>query len=1055
MRRQAGQAGRVLAWFAHHVFQFALALFLLGLLLAGIASYRLSRGPLSVPWLAARIAEAGTDLAPGMQVSIGEADLAWEGFNKGGGSPLDLRLSHIVMLNPAARVRASISQLRVTLAPLKLLRGQIAPITVLARGSAIRVALTPGQAMQKSLSGTLSSFSSGPTHHKLLDLTQLRHVLITGAGFVLIDPDGKPTLRAPGSLFELTRTGNVTTAHATLNIAAPGRVVPVTLQIAPRDGVAFASLQTGAFAPALFADEYPALAALNLPVKLLVSGPAGGPFTLSLNLGGGTVQALGGVVSIAHGNLHAELTPGHITLDPSDIALAMQNGDAPDITMAGNAEPDLTLPGQGVWRGSITLGTAHVSAAALPHFWPAGLVPNTRKYVTTNITAGMVNKASFSFDLSTMPHFSGLRLDNATGSFSARGVSLTWLKGATPMTGLDGMFVLKSGDEIDITATKGQIAGVGIGHGSMTITGLSTKDQDATVDIDLNGDLPAYLAVLAAPPLSLLRASPVDLDDADGTARAHLTLALPLKNQIKLDQIKLAVDADLTAISLPLPLGQLTLSQGAFKLHSDLSSLSLKGTATLGDSPAAITVRVPFNGSGARQKQPLALHVQTMLDKALLAQIGTGAAFWTSGQAPLTADLSQNPNGQAQLNLAADLTPAGLSFDALNWLKKPGTAGRLALRVNIGPQNSASLDQLSLSAPALDIQARADQAGNVAFSRINIGRTTATGQLTPPTSAQPAWRLNLAGPGLDLSGVFSPKPVVQSPQTPPPPTALPPDGDKDNGGTPIMWQAEARFTQVWMRADHIMPLGGLIARASGAGSAVRAVSAEATTMTGAAIGLNITPGLRDRVIHLTSDDGGSLLASLGVFDTIKGGALGFNARLGNGAAGALRGQLVLQNFSLLNAPAFGKFMQALTIYGVADATSGPGLSFERLVAPFTFRDHEITLNGGRAFSSSLGFTASGRVNLQAGTIALNGTIIPAYALNALPGKIPLIGGLFAPEKGGGLFAARYNVEGSLVHPELSINPLSALTPGFLRDIFGPVQPQAGAGLHAVNDNKHP
>ena len=44
--------------------------------------------------------------------------------------------------------------------------------------------------------------------------------------------------------------------------------------------------------------------------------------------------------------------------------------------------------------------------------------------------------------------------------------------------------------------------------------------------------------------------------------------------------------------------------------------------------------------------------------------------------------------------------------------------------------------------------------------------------------------------------------------------------------------------------------------------------------------------------------------------------------------------------------------------------------------------------------------------------------------------------LFSPEEGGGVFAARYTMRGPLADPDVFVNPLSALTPGFLREIFG-------------------
>ena len=51
------------------------------------------------------------------------------------------------------------------------------------------------------------------------------------------------------------------------------------------------------------------------------------------------------------------------------------------------------------------------------------------------------------------------------------------------------------------------------------------------------------------------------------------------------------------------------------------------------------------------------------------------------------------------------------------------------------------------------------------------------------------------------------------------------------------------------------------------------------------------------------------------------------------------------------------------------------------------------------------------------------------------GRIPVIGGLFSAERGGGLVAVNYGYRGPLANPTVAVNPLSALTPGFLRGLF--------------------
>ena len=63
--------------------------------------------------------------------------------------------------------------------------------------------------------------------------------------------------------------------------------------------------------------------------------------------------------------------------------------------------------------------------------------------------------------------------------------------------------------------------------------------------------------------------------------------------------------------------------------------------------------------------------------------------------------------------------------------------------------------------------------------------------------------------------------------------------------------------------------------------------------------------------------------------------------------------------------------------------------------------------------------------------------MPAYVINSLLGYIPLLGDLFTGgEKGGGVFAATYRMHGPTEEPKVEVNPLSALAPGFLRELFG-------------------
>ena len=143
----------------------------------------------------------------------------------------------------------------------------------------------------------------------------------------------------------------------------------------------------------------------------------------------------------------------------------------------------------------------------------------------------------------------------------------------------------------------------------------------------------------------------------------------------------------------------------------------------------------------------------------------------------------------------------------------------------------------------------------------------------------------------------------------------------------------------------------------------------------------------------------------------------------------------MADFSVRDAPTIGKVLQAITLYGLVEALNGPGLAFARLEMPFRLERDTLVIGEAHAFSASLGVTVTGRVDRARELLDLRGTIVPAYVFNSLLGNLPLVGRLFSAERGGGLISTGYEVKGPLANPSVTVNPLTALTPGALRGLF--------------------
>jgi hypothetical protein len=80
----------------------------------------------------------------------------------------------------------------------------------------------------------------------------------------------------------------------------------------------------------------------------------------------------------------------------------------------------------------------------------------------------------------------------------------------------------------------------------------------------------------------------------------------------------------------------------------------------------------------------------------------------------------------------------------------------------------------------------------------------------------------------------------------------------------------------------------------------------------------------------------------------------------------------------------------------------------------------------------LGVSATGTIIRSNKAASIKGMIVPAYGLNRLIDKIPILGRILTGGEKEGLLAAEYLITQSLEEPIITVNPLTAFTPGFLR-----------------------
>src|SRR5262249_53990797 len=73
-------------------------------------------------------------------------------------------------------------------------------------------------------------------------------------------------------------------------------------------------------------------------------------------------------------------------------------------------------------------------------------------------------------------------------------------------------------------------------------------------------------------------------------------------------------------------------------------------------------------------------------------------------------------------------------------------------------------------------------------------------------------------------------------------------------------------------------------------------------------------------------------------------------------------------------------------------------------------------------------------------VQLTGTFTPVAALNKIFSEVPLVGDIVTGPKREGMFAWNFGVQGGLENPQIIVNPISGVAPGFTRELF-PIIPE--------------
>ncbi len=1022
---------------------------LFGVSLALVAlAFRLSLGPINMGWMGALIDNSFVLNDRSVGLSFQNAALAWDGFQHGVGLPLDLRLTDVRVTDAGGQDVATARHAFVSLALGPLFLGHFVPRTVELADGIVTISMqrggTPGLPIATEQPPTDTahavrpvkdpdlSLSLGEFIHRSDVLGQLDHVRLRNFQLQLRGPAAAIPWQASLRQLELVRqAGGIITGSVQLPFTFDGQPGELALRAnLPRIGDGKVEATLTPVQPASFAKVVPSLsflaglqAAASIDATMTITHdlvPVDGQADIHLDAGKfdfGSSQ-----ISIQNGIVALSGTPDHLVIDDARLTLpAARTGTSTVLSLNGRVDraADRTT-------AAVNVAIDDLDVADLPSLWPAGIGGGARPWVTQNVTAGFVSHASAALVAEAGTDFHDVTLTQATADLDADNVSITWLDPVPPINRARVHLHLIDPDQLIITVPSAhqRISGGGadlmIQDGRMLITGLSVRDQDTQITLRTDGPISSAMSLLKEPRLKILSKHPVGFPDPTGDASVTISLQFPLENKLQPEQIVFQIGAHLEKVRIPALVAGRDLTDGILDLAADKDGLTMKGQGTLAAIPLTVSGFMDFNAGPPNQVlQRITASGQPTIGQLAAAGINVQAVL-TSGAVPLTATFVDRRNGEESIALNADLGPSSMQLRQAGWSKQPGVAATAAATIVLNRDRLTSVQNIAVDSNDLSIAGSVNCPDgiirSITLDRAKIGRTDVWGAIQFP--ANRPIDVALSGPQIDLSPLLensTGRDTSQSKQTPD-------------------WSLNGRFDRVLLahgeKADHVA------AQASMVNSALRSLDVTGSLASGSAFSARIGPAGGTRTLTVDAADAGALFRASGLTTSIRSGSLRVRGSYDDlSPRHPLSGTAELDDSRLVDAPLIGKLLQAVTLYGLADLMSGPGIGVTHVVAPFRYEDQRLTINDSRMFSSSLGATAKGLIDLSSDRLSMSGTLVPAYMINSALGRIPFVGRLFSPEVGGGLFAARYGIDGPFDNPNISVNPLSVLTPGFLRDLF--------------------
>lgn len=1044
------------------LFKLALILFILLGLVISFFWWKFSKGPVDVTFAADYVLQSMTSGSPDTQMRVAKIEASWSSLV----SPVTLDIQGID-LRENGKSTLRVPELSVSLARLPLLAGMVRPesISVIrptiklfrSKNDTYHLLVSPDPTTENekasdndtdrvnaSLEDIGNSFFRGgnlPDYPALLPLAHLEKIEVRGAHIIVNDMVEGISWDVPNVRFTLDRQPdnfNLYLAYTESDSATDTDRTSALSLILDRDrnGIRMSGKIDRVNAPTLARMFFPVGSLMHQKFDLdgTISGRLDPDWTprkvdVALKSDKGEL-VLDGLSEkpLSFGNLSAqisydrskgtlEIANTHLDLNGATISIAALKDDK----TAKNILP-------------LSLSIAAFDFDTLASLWPESARDTVAAdWLTRRLSKGTVKNLILSIPLD-LEHPENTSAQQIDAQFDFENLKADYRSPLAPVENGKGTATLR-GDILDIQVESGTLASMPIKKGRVSITHLTHPTTIGDVDItaSLSGPIANVLSYIYEEPISLRDKVGIDPAGVKGTSDLDVHVTFPALMDLPAEKVIVKAEASLEKTLFPALVHGMDLSGGPFKLIVADGGLKLSGTGALAGRPLTLDYEQYIDPATAPFSSKISARLTS--DAEIREKFGVNIGDFVSGNIPVNIEYTEQTSGNSDISVKADLTQGELFVTPLGYRKAPGTKGSLSAMALIRNGEIASVDNLVISADG-NVNAKGSitfgqigQTWDVAaarFDNVKIGHANDFSLDLKVTQSNDL-DLSIKGKRFDLRPFLSGKSDEEK-------------SAASSGATSQAVSARIAVSRLISgdEKDQFLSSPSLSVKTTKAGD-ISYLDLSGKTPSGK-LTATLKPDKTGRMaLDIFSDNAGEALHALDLYDRMIGGTLRIKGKqIKGGKINDMTGRAEISSFTVVRAPILAKFINLFSLSGLAELLQNKGIEFSKLKTDFEWKtvkgEKVIFLKNGRTSGASIGLGFDGTINQTRNTTNLEGTVVPMSQVNGILSKVPVLGKILGGSSGG-LIAATYTMKGPNENPTVFINPLSVLTPGFLRSLL--------------------